>query len=346
MGKIMQRLIAVMIMLGLTFGAGVCAVQAADTIELTYGGTWPPAHPMSVATQDWINKIDKDTNGRVKIKPFWAGALYTAKDSALELAKGVADIGDLSGAYAPKGYDFEKSMRMAFWGVGDRILARKVYNESLKKFPQLTNEFESAGIKVMAYAGIPPYQLLLSKKKIEKVEDFKGLTFKATGDMSKLASALGGQGIVMPMGETYTALQKTTIDGAFAPFETMKSFRFAEVIKYALTLDIGSAPAGHWGFCMKSWDKLPKDIQQVFLDNMEWFGNHIEELVFAGEAQGIALAKENKVEFLTLPAAELDKIYGIVEATILEQMADLDSKGLDGTAVYKFMRSKIKEYSK
>ncbi|MGW8188161.1 MAG: hypothetical protein ACWGNK_12870, partial [Desulfobacterales bacterium] len=116
---------ATLIVLGLTFGVGSKAVEAADPIELTFGGLWPPTHPMSVASQLWIEKIEKDTQGRVKIKPFWAGALYKPKDSALELGKGVADIGDFSGAYAATGFDFEKSMRMVFWGVNDRKLARK-----------------------------------------------------------------------------------------------------------------------------------------------------------------------------------------------------------------------------
>lgn len=348
MARFYKGVLAVMIVLGLTFGAGFSlnTVQAADTINLTFGGLWPPKHPITVASVEWIEKIEKESNGRVKIKPFLAGALYGPRESALELAKGVADIGDFSGAYAPMGYDFEKSMRMVFWGVNDRKLARKVYYEAMKKFPQLENEFEDAGIKVMAYASVPPYQLLMAKKKVTSAADFNGLTIKASGDLGKLATDLGGQGVVVSMGETYTALQKTTIDGAFAPFETMKSFRFAEVIDYGVQLDIAAAPAGHWGFCMKSWEKLPKDIQQVFLDNMEWFGERIEQLMYAGEDLGMEEAKKNNVEIITLPPAELQKIYTAAEKTILAQMAAVDAKGLPGTEVYKYMRSLIDQYSK
>ena len=334
-----------LIVLGLTFGFGGKAAEAADPIELSYGGLWPPTHPMSVAAKLWMEKIERETQGRVKIKSFWAGALYKPRQSALELAKGVADIGDFSGAYAPKGFDFEKSMRMVFYGVNDKKLARKVYQEVDAKFPQLKQEFTGAGIKVMAYASIPPYQLLLAKEPIRKAGDFKGMTIKASGDLAKVASALGGEGIVMPMSESYTALQKTTIDGVFAPFETLKSFRFAEVVKYALELNIASAPAGHWGFCLTSWNKLPKDIQKVFEDNVEWLGLKVEELVFANEDTGINLAKENKVEFIKLPPAELDKVYAVVDSTIVKQMQKLDAKGLPGTEVYKEMRRLIKAHS-
>lgn len=332
-----------LITLGLVLGMAVNSVHAAKAISLTYSGVWPPTHPISIATQKWIEKIEKESQGRVKIRPFWAGALYKPKDSVIELAKGVADIGDLSGAYAPMGFEFEKSMRMVFWGVKDRELTRKIYSQLLTRFPALTKEFTDAGIKVMAYASIPPYQLLLAEKPIKTLEDLKGMTFKATGDLTRIATSLGGEGIVMPMSESYTALQKTTIDGAFAPYETMKSFRFGEVVKYALELNIGSAPAGHWGFCLKSWNKLPADIQKVFEDNVDWFGRKIEELVFAGEATGIDFAKENKVRFLKLPAEDLDKIYATVDKIIVEKMGDLDSKGLPGTPVYREIRSLIEK---
>ena len=261
-----------------------------------------------------------------------------------ELAKGVADIGDFSGAYAPMGYAFEKSMRMAFWGVNDRKLARKVYYAVMDKYPQLEEEFTTGGIKVMAYASIPPYQLLVAKKKVATVDDVRGLTIKASGDLAKLATALGGEGVVISMGETYTALQKTTIDGAFAPYETLKTFRFAEVVDYIVELNIAAAPAGHWGFSMKSWNKLPKDIQMVFLKNMEWFGEKVEELMFAGEEKGIALAKQHNANFVKLSSSDLEKVYKAADSTMLKKMGQLDAKGMPGTAVYKDMRALIKHY--
>jgi len=347
MGKFIRSFIIVFVgalfVFGLTLGTTVSMVQAADTINLKFGGLWPPTHPMSKATVAWIEKIEKETQGRVKIQPFWAGALYKPRESTLELSKGVADVGDCSGSYAPTGFDFEKSMRTIMWGVDDRHLARKAYYYVDKKYPELEKEFTDAGLKVMAYAGIPPYQVILASKRITKAEDFKGITAKATGDLAKIITVLGGEGINMPMGETYTALQKNTIDAAVVPFETLKTFRFAEIVKYALKVDLGSCPAGHWAFSLKSWAKLPPDIQKVFDDNVEWFGLKVEELVFPGTEEGIKLAKENGVEFIELPPAELDKVYKVADDVIRGQMAELDAKGLPGTAVYEDIRKFIKE---
>lgn len=286
----------------------------------------------------------KETDGRVEIEPFWAGALYGPRESATELGKGVADTGDFSGAYAATGFDFEKSFRMVFWGVDDRALARKVYYEVCAKYPELDAEFADANIKVMAYASVPPYHLITVDDPVRKVDDFSGLMLKTTGDIGKLAAALGAEGMTIGMGDTYIALQKNTIDGGFVTDETLKSFLFAEVIKYCTRLTIASAPAGHWGMSMDVWNSLPPDIQQVFEDNIEWFGLKVEELAFAMNQEGIALAEQHGVEFIELPPAELDKVYAAADTVIREEMADLDAKGFAGTAVYEEIRRLIKEY--
>lgn len=327
-----------------TTAAETTTTAAPEPINLTFAGLWPPDHPFTKATELWIEKIKQETNGRVTIEPFWGGALYASQDSATELGQGVADIGDFSGAYAADGFDFEKAMRVAFWGVDDPVLGRKVYDEVRAKYPELDKEFTDANIKVMAYASIPAYQLLTVGKPVRTAADFKGLIVKGSGDLAKLASALGGEGVNVGMGETYTALQKKTIDGAFAPYETLKSFRFAEVVDYVTQLDIGAAPSGHWGMNMDTWNSLPPDVQKVFEDNIEWFGLKCEELLRAQEEDALALAQENNVEIIKPAPADVKAVYDEVDKLTREQMAKLDANGLPGTAVYDDIRALITQY--
>ncbi|MFC1820389.1 hypothetical protein ACFLZG_04820 [Thermodesulfobacteriota bacterium] len=86
--------------------------------------------------------------------------------------------------------------------------------------------------------------------------------------------------------------------------------------------------------------------KKVCEDNIEWFGQTIEEETWKVEKQGIKQAKEAGVEFITLPPEELNKVYAVADRTVLEKMAKLDAKGLPGTKVYKEMRLLIKKYSK
>jgi TRAP-type C4-dicarboxylate transport system substrate-binding protein len=345
--KKVSLIMAILVGVTLVFAPFLVACEAEhpeEVIELTYGGLYPPDHPFSLATQAWIDKIYEETDGWVQITPFWGAALYGSRDSATELGKGVADTGDFSGAYAAAGFDFEKSFRMVFYGVDDRALARKVYDEVNAKYPELKAEFTDANIKVMAYASVPPYHLITVDKAVRTVGDFSGLVLKTTGDIGKLAAALGAEGETIGMGETYVALQKHTIDGGFVTDETLASFMFAEVVKYCTRLYIASAPAGHWGMCLDVWNSLPDYIQEVFEDNILWLGLKVEELAFAKNEEGIAMANQHGVEFITLSAADLATVYAAADTVIGEEMAALDAKGLPGTAVYTDIRRLIEEY--
>ena len=316
-----------------------------EPIKLNYGGLYAPDHPFSLATVEWIDKINKETNGQVEITPFWGGALYGPRDSATELGKGVAELGDYSGAYAPEGFDFEKSARMMFYGVTDRVLARKVYDEMLAKYPELEAEHTDANIKVMAFANIPAYDLITVKKAVRTVGDFKGLMIKTTGDLGKLVAAFGAEGQTIGMGQTYVALQKNTIDGAIITPEGLKTFLFAEVGNYYTELNIASAPAGHWGMCLDTYNSLPPNVQKVFDDNVEWFGLKIEELNFGQVPAGLALGEAEGVEFINLSPIDLAFVYAAADTILREEMAAIDAKGLPGTKLYNEMRTLISMYS-
>lgn len=317
---------------------------AAKTIELTYACSQPAAHPQSVADIAWMEKIEKETNGQVHIEPFWGGALMAAPQALIEVAKGVADIADFSAAYMKEGYDIDKAMHIFFYGVSDPVVARRVYNEVSAKYPVIEEEFSS--IKVLAGAGLSPYQLITVKKAVRKMDDLKGMTIKASGTHNAVLAALGAEGVPVPMVDTYVALQKGTIDGAMAPYETLSSFKFAEVVKYATHLNMSTGPDPHRGMNLNTWNSLPPDVQKVFEDNIEWWGKEIQSELYRADDVGIKLAQENKVEFIELSQAELDKYYSTVDKVVLEEMAKLDAKGIPGTEIYKEVRRLIGEYSK
>ncbi len=125
--------------------------------------------------------------------------------------------------------------------------------------------------KVMYLHGHGP-GILHTKKPVHKLEDLKGMKIRCTGTTAKLVSQLGGIPVAMPQTETYDALQKGVVDGVMNPFETLKGWKFAEVIKYT-TLNYGSAYSMAFFVVMnkQKWNALPKEVQAVIEKvNEEW----------------------------------------------------------------------------
>ncbi len=108
-------------------------------------------------------------------------------------------------------------------------------NAYFKKFKP--KEFDD--VKIMYLHGHGP-GIFHTKKPVSKMEDLKGMKIRCTGTSKKVVSALGATPVAMPQPETYDALQKGVVDGVVSPIETLKGWKFGEVIK-STTENFGSS---------------------------------------------------------------------------------------------------------
>lgn len=337
--------------IGIVFGLSMLIVGlskpalAVDPIKIRCGWTMAPTHPMGVGLKMWADKIEKDSGGRVKMEVYWSGSLVNMRQSHIELVKGVADITDFTGSYVKEGFHIEKAMRLLFYGVPvNSKLSYKIYGMLCDKYPEILAEYAAA--KVLGRFSMSAYDLLLKNKPVRKAGDFQGLTIKTSGAFAHFINALGGEGARVPMGETYMALRKGTIDGALAPYETLKSWKFSEVIKYYTVLGMSTWPSGHVEMNLDVWNKLPKDIQKVFEDNIDYCNKTMADLFRQADKDGIELAKKAGVEFIELSKEDLEKVYKVAEQVVLKEAKRIDDMGLPGTKIANDARALIAQYSK
>jgi TRAP-type transport system periplasmic protein len=322
--------------------SGSLSAQQGKVIELTYASPVGPDHTFSVVDRKWMAKIEKETNGRVKIKPFWGGTLVGSRDAVDELVEGVADIGFISPGYAKSGYLFTRSCFVFFYGANQEI-GRRVFKEMLTKFPEIEAEYK--GLKVLSWSSGTDYQLI-SRKPVRKLSDMKGMRIKTIADLTSVLATLGVEGFNMPTPEVYLNLQKGIVDGTLTPFEAFKSLKLGEVAKYATTMDIYRPHSGGKVMNLNTWNKLPKDIQKIFENNIEWWGLETDKAFIQADKEGVEIAKKAGVEFITLPKEEMEKFYAPVKELAIKEAKGLDAKGLPGTKMFQEAQSMIQKYKK
>ncbi|MGB9919433.1 MAG: TRAP transporter substrate-binding protein DctP [Moorellales bacterium] len=304
-------------------------------IELTYGSIQSASHHYSKADQAWIDKIHKETGGRVRITPYWDGTLISPEESVAELLQGVADIGYLAPGYSKAGFEIHKGTLGFYYGIPGYDDRLRIYAETTAKFPQIEGEF--AGIKILCRSVGSTYQLI-STKPVRELKDMRGLKIKGTGVYNEVIKALGATPVSMPMTEVYMALDKGTIDACLAPYETLKGFKFAEVAKYVTVLNLAGSVYPTRGMNMKSWEKLPPDIQKIFEDNIEFWSNEDKKWRAAVDDEGIAFGKAQGVEFIELSPADQQKLEEVVGNVMKKEAEKLDALGLPGTAIFQEVR--------
>lgn len=324
-----------------TLAAALAALIAggatAQEFELSYASPNPATHPYSEADAEWIARIEEQTQGRVKITPYWARSLITSREGVDELEAGIADIAYVTPIYATSGYDLLRLTPAFFYGYSDPQHVLDVFLSLQEKYPEMQAEIEA--VHVLAYNVGTPMHLILRDGPVETIEDMKGLRIRAANDYIGPLTAMGAEGVAMPMQETYPALQKGVVDGVIANYETLKSLSFGEVAKFYTEIPHSRGAYPSRAMNMDVWNSLPEDIRQVFDDNVEWLTQRNTELAIAAEEVGLEYGKELGVVFNT-PGPEVQEAYAAHFAPNAEEVAaTLDAMGLPGSAILADVRA-------
>lgn len=166
---------------------------------------------------------------------------------------------------------------------------------------------EKMGVKMLGVVGDGPMYLATKGKKITRVEDIQGLKFRAPGPIGhRIATRLGAVAVSMPVSESYEALKKGVVDGTFTNAITTYDTNINEVVQYKTAPDIEFKVAV-W-INKKSWDKIPKDIQEKMEEAMiraelEHYGYY--QCI---EREYIQKAKDDGIKVYDMPEKELRKI--------------------------------------
>jgi TRAP-type C4-dicarboxylate transport system substrate-binding protein len=307
-----------------------------EPIKLTYASILAETTFYEVATLNWIDKIEKETNGLVQIEPYFGGTLITAKEGYAQLAAGQVDIAHCSWTYG-SGFDLLKKMGGFMYGV-KTTEQQHLIDEALRaKYPEIEQDFTD--VKIMARCGGNVWYAFTAGKAVRTLDDFRGLTLKTQPAQTSLLQSLGGEPINPPSGEIYVDIQKGILDGLILDWSIVNSYNLHEVLDYYTALNLGTRVAP-WKFMnLDTWNSLPPDIQKVFDDNVIWYGEEIDRQAVAiadeGEQKGIAAGMEG----IELSAADLAEFYELCKAACMADVAALDAMGLPGTGVFNDIRA-------
>ena len=243
----------------------------AQTIKLTYSNFFPPAHIQSKLAEAWCQEVNKRTDGRVQIDYFAGGTLTKAQQNYDGVVNGLSDIGFSVLAYTRGRFPVMAAVDLPL-GYKSGKVATQVINAVYQKF--MPKELQDTQVMYLHAHG--PGLVNTKDKPVRKLEDMKGLKFRAHGTSAEVVQALGGTPVPKPMPETYEMLQKGVVDGAMYPMESDKGWKLGEVTKYC-TLDFGAAYTTGFYVVMNKdkWNSLPPDIQKIIMQiNEEWAPKH------------------------------------------------------------------------
>ncbi|MFV0410022.1 MAG: TRAP transporter substrate-binding protein [Paracoccus sp. (in: a-proteobacteria)] len=299
--------------------------------ELVMSSWLPPKHPVVVnAFEPWAAEVEKVTDGRVTVRIM--GKPLGSPPAHFDMAReGVADI-----TYGL--HSFTEDDRFNRAGLGqfsflgnDAIANSKAYWSIYGG--QLDAAGEHEGTHILGLFMHGPGLLDNNKRKIETVEDMKGLKIRVPGGYAgDLIGALGATPLFMSSPEVYEKLSRGVIDGVAFTYEALTAFNLVDDLKYAMTVP-GGIYNTTWFFVVNEgrWMSL-SDEDRAAIDAIS--GEAFAERVGQAWNDADAAAREeigDRIEFYPASAE--------VEAALRDQAGKLEAawsdslgEGYDGAA--------------
>lgn len=234
----------------------------AAEFEYKMGHSSPAGHPFHKRLLEVSERIDKGTNGRMKLTIFPASQLGGDNDLLSQARSGAVDF------VQPAGLILASILPVA--AVNGMGFAFKDYDQVWAAMDGDLGDYVRG--QIAAKAGLVPmdkrwdlgFRQITSNTPVEKASDLAGKKLRVPGApaLVSLFTALGASPVSMQFGEVYTSLQTRVVDGQENPLSVIDAGKFYEVQKYcAMTNHVWD---GYW-ICANpgSWNRLPNDIKAV-----------------------------------------------------------------------------------
>lgn len=272
---------------------------------------------MAYYTEMFEKTLPAMTNGRLRVKMFWAGDLVKGTESLDAVKSGVVDMIGMPSIYF-RGVIPEASIEYGL-PFGIRTPG-EMYNFMYgHKLPNLFGGWRAIDVMRKIYAKHGVHYLtagvdcwpaaLMFNSPINKITDLKGKKVRASGLMISWVERLGGKGVFIPGEEAYSALQTKTIHGAtWGSAMGMYSMKFHEVCKNFLWPPL--MPVNHLTVLVnkKTWDSLPPDLQVALEQAMIKAGMDMTyHQNWTGEQWGLSKMAQKGVKLNVLKGADLAK---------------------------------------
>lgn len=245
---------------GIALATLFCASAFAD-VTAKFAVTLSDKTHQGLGVARFAELVDKKSQGRIKIKPFYNGALGNDVQVTSSLQGGtieftVPQTSTLTGMVK----EFEV-LDFPFL-FGSEQEAEKVLDGAIGQ--KLLDKLPAKGLIGLAYWENGFFNATNSKRPIQKWEDFQGLKFRAVQAKisQETVKALGANPVPLAVPELYTALETRTVDGQGTPSAVTAALKLNEVQKY-LSLTKHSYGAFLPLVSKKFWDSLPPADQAL-----------------------------------------------------------------------------------
>jgi TRAP-type transport system periplasmic protein len=296
----------------------------------------------------WMDKVQKESNGRIKFEAYPAMQLGGTPVQLFDQAKdGVVDIvwtlpGNTPGRF-PRTEVFELPFMMTNAEATSKAFWEYIQTKAVDEYRD---------VQPLALQVHGPGMFHTKDKLIKHPDDLKGLKLRGpTRQITKMLGYLGATPVGMPLPQIPDALSKGVIDGCAIPWEVVPSVKVHELTKFHSEFDPSGGAMYTTTFVMAmnkaKYNSLPPDLKKIIdansgLATSAWLG----KVQQSGDVPGRKSAVDRGNTIYTIPMADAQEFRRKARQVEVEWVQDMDKRGFNGRELLDTARSLIAKHTK
>lgn len=315
--------------------------KAQEAVTLRMHTHVPPVSGSFKNLKWWTDKVTKESDGKIKIQLFGSMQLGGKPPDVFDQVKGgVVDIGWTLPGYKAGIFPVTSVFELPFIGAPAHIVSPAI-DAFVRKHAM--KEWGDVHPIVLHSAGLS--QLHMKTRKIEKLEDFKGLKIRTPSRLSSAAlDALGATPVPIPSLKMTEALMHDLVDGVVTPWSIALAIRTIDVTKSHTETTLHE-PILAMMMNKQSYDKLSPELKKVIDANSgeaiaKEFGRRWEN----DDKPAIAKAKKLGHEILVVPDEEQARWRKATQPVYDAWIKERNDQGLPGRELVEDAQKLVAKY--
>ena len=296
-----------------------------ETFKWNMVTAWPPGLPgLGVGVENLARRIERASNGRLRIKVYAGGELVPALEVLDAVSRGTVQMGHDSAYYhrgklpaaqfyttVPFGQTVHEINAWMYYG-GGLELWQDMYSE---KFNVIPFPAGNTGVQMAGWFN----------KEINSVQDLLGLKMRIPGVGGEVMQRAGVSQITVDASDIFTSLQTGAIDAAewVGPYNdiSLGLHKVARYYYYPGWHEMG--PQLQCTINRDAWTSLPEDLQEIVVSVCQAINTDMMAEYTWGNAVALeAIKNDPNVDLRRLPDDVLRLLKSLSEEVIEEMAAE------------------------
>ena len=335
-----MRVVSVLVALLFATGAPVTAAESTVWNFNIWGGK----RAFTIGIETIKNILEAEAPGSFELRINYGDALGPPKKNPESVRVNAFEAAQFCVGYYPNKFPLLSVLELPFL-LPTKLRQRANIEMEVLAHPLIVEEMAKRwNIKFFGPSFLPGYEFM-GNKRIETVEDMKGVKMRISGLNATALELFGAVPTMVTAPEGYTALDRGTIDSFGFPYTYgFGSFKLYEVSKYVTDGFNMSGFMCFQGVNIDAWNATPEKIKQALPTAQNEAIDAMIKAYKEADEYWIPIFREH-VEIVKIAPSERVKLQ-TVSGKIWEEWADgQTAKGRAGNEILDFVKATVAKYT-